>query len=59
MTQRDWLLWFGFFLGGGHEVQFREKEACGEGRMQEGREAERGLLCDCVELQVIVTTCEL
>lgn len=39
--------------------QLRKKEACGEGGMGEGRETERGLLCDCVELEVIVITAEL
>lgn len=39
--------------------QFREKEACREGGMGEGREAERGLLPNCVELEVTVITRKL
>lgn len=39
--------------------QFREKEACREGGMREGREVERGLLRNRVELEVIVITGEL
>lgn len=39
--------------------QFREKESCREGGMREGREAERGLLRNYVELEVIVLTGQL
>jgi len=34
--------------------QFRRKEACGEGRMWEGGEAERGLPHNSIELEVNV-----
>lgn len=40
-------------------LQFQERDACREGGMQEGREAERGLLSNGIELEVAVLPGEL